>query len=261
MTPEQLAARNAATSEGQKRAWQDPDIRARRSAAIRAAKDDPLQCALRRKLSAEISAAQKRVQGKFVRDDARPPKQKRIYERGTTMDRPTLIGRIRELVDEQGMTRREAAAELGVSRGIVCGICSRKGIGVTAGAVAPRLRATPAPVKYAAAVKAPTKPQSPPAVISVGPASAEMLLVSIADLEDGQCRYPAVSDDGDEGLRYCGLPRCGRGPYCTAHATLVRDAKSKLGSGPPALLLRPARSGLTPDGHFPRARDACVIAD
>ncbi len=46
MSPEQLAARNRAISEGQKRAWRDPDIRARRSAAISRAFDDPLKRAL-----------------------------------------------------------------------------------------------------------------------------------------------------------------------------------------------------------------------
>lgn len=42
MNPDQLRARNAAISAAQKRAWADPEIRARRSAAIRAALDDPL---------------------------------------------------------------------------------------------------------------------------------------------------------------------------------------------------------------------------
>jgi hypothetical protein len=46
MTAEQLAARNAAISEGQRRAWTDPIKRARRTAAIRAAWDDPLARAL-----------------------------------------------------------------------------------------------------------------------------------------------------------------------------------------------------------------------
>jgi hypothetical protein len=48
MTPEQRAARNAAVGAGQRRAWADPEIHARRSAAIRAAKDDPLHRAIAR---------------------------------------------------------------------------------------------------------------------------------------------------------------------------------------------------------------------
>jgi hypothetical protein len=51
MTPEQLKARNRAISAGQKRAWADPEIRARRAAAIAKAQDDPLHRAvMRRKL-------------------------------------------------------------------------------------------------------------------------------------------------------------------------------------------------------------------
>jgi hypothetical protein len=42
MTPEQLKERNRRISEGQKQAWADPEIRARRTAAIRKAWDDPL---------------------------------------------------------------------------------------------------------------------------------------------------------------------------------------------------------------------------
>jgi hypothetical protein len=53
MTPEALAARNAAISKGQKRAWADPEIRARRSAAIARAQDDPLHRAVMRKIKLE----------------------------------------------------------------------------------------------------------------------------------------------------------------------------------------------------------------
>jgi hypothetical protein len=42
VTREQLARRNAAIAEGQRRAWANPQIRARRSAAIARAQDDPL---------------------------------------------------------------------------------------------------------------------------------------------------------------------------------------------------------------------------
>jgi hypothetical protein len=42
MTPDQLARRNAAIADGQRRAWTNPSIRARRSAAIAKAQDDPL---------------------------------------------------------------------------------------------------------------------------------------------------------------------------------------------------------------------------
>jgi hypothetical protein len=42
VTPEQLANRNAHISEGQARAWRDPEIRQRRTTAIATAWDDAL---------------------------------------------------------------------------------------------------------------------------------------------------------------------------------------------------------------------------
>jgi hypothetical protein len=42
LTPEQIAFRNARISEGQARAWRDPEIRKRRSTAIAQAFDDAL---------------------------------------------------------------------------------------------------------------------------------------------------------------------------------------------------------------------------
>jgi hypothetical protein len=49
VTPEQLRRRNRAISAGQERAWRDPEIRARRSAAIAKAQHDPLHRALMRR--------------------------------------------------------------------------------------------------------------------------------------------------------------------------------------------------------------------
>jgi hypothetical protein len=46
---ERLARKNAAISAGQKLAWRKPEIRERRTAAIRAAWDDPLARAVMRR--------------------------------------------------------------------------------------------------------------------------------------------------------------------------------------------------------------------
>lgn len=56
------AARNKAISEGQRRAWADPVIRARRSAAILKALNDPLAVALMRAKAFERSE-KKRMEG------------------------------------------------------------------------------------------------------------------------------------------------------------------------------------------------------
>jgi hypothetical protein len=56
MTPEQLKARNAAISQGQKRAWADPVIRLRRSEAIAKAQDDPLHRAVMRRIKERLTS-------------------------------------------------------------------------------------------------------------------------------------------------------------------------------------------------------------
>jgi hypothetical protein len=53
VTPEQLKARNAAIAEGQKHAWANPKIHARRSAAIAKAQDDPLHRAVMSRIKIE----------------------------------------------------------------------------------------------------------------------------------------------------------------------------------------------------------------
>jgi hypothetical protein len=53
VTPKQLKARNAAIAEGQRRAWRNPEIHRRRSAAIAEAQDDPLHRAVMSRIKAE----------------------------------------------------------------------------------------------------------------------------------------------------------------------------------------------------------------
>lgn len=53
MTPEQLAHRNARIGEGQRRAWRNPEIHKRRSAAIAKAWDDPLSRAIMSRIKSE----------------------------------------------------------------------------------------------------------------------------------------------------------------------------------------------------------------
>lgn len=56
MTAEQLKPRNQAISKGQRRAWADPKIHARRSAAIAKAQDDPLHRAIMSRIKTEGKA-------------------------------------------------------------------------------------------------------------------------------------------------------------------------------------------------------------
>jgi hypothetical protein len=58
MTPEQLARKNANIAAGQRRAWADPEIRKRRSAAIGRAQDDPLYRAVMREKTLRRLASQ-----------------------------------------------------------------------------------------------------------------------------------------------------------------------------------------------------------
>jgi hypothetical protein len=56
VTPEQLQNRNTRISEGQARAWRDPEIRKRRSTAIAQAFDDALFRAVMRKKALDRGA-------------------------------------------------------------------------------------------------------------------------------------------------------------------------------------------------------------
>jgi GcrA cell cycle regulator len=58
-------------------------------------------------------------------------------------------------------------------------------------------------------------------------------LLSLAELEDGDCRYPYGGDKDGEAITFCGHPRFRGSPYCAPHFHLTRapavDAERPVG--------------------------------
>jgi GcrA cell cycle regulator len=64
-------------------------------------------------------------------------------------------------------------------------------------------------------------------------------LVSLVDLENGECRYPYGGDKEGEAILFCGHPRLAGSSYCKPHFHLTRDGDgaSERAAGPVALRL------------------------
>ncbi len=64
-------------------------------------------------------------------------------------------------------------------------------------------------------------------------------LVSLINLEDGDCRYPYGGDRDGEAIAFCGHPRLAGSSYCGPHFHLTRDdgCASERAAGPVALRL------------------------
>ena len=64
-------------------------------------------------------------------------------------------------------------------------------------------------------------------------------LVSLIDLERGDCRYPYGGDRDGEAITFCGHPRREGSSYCTAHFRLTRGegTASERSAGPAVLRL------------------------
>ncbi len=64
-------------------------------------------------------------------------------------------------------------------------------------------------------------------------------LLSLVDLEQGDCRYPYGGDRDGEAINFCGHPRREGSSYCTAHFHLTRGpgTASERSAGPVVLRL------------------------
>lgn len=64
-------------------------------------------------------------------------------------------------------------------------------------------------------------------------------LVSLVDLENGECRYPYGGDKEGEAILFCGHPRLAGSSYCKPHFHLTRDSGCypERAAGPVALRL------------------------
>ena len=64
-------------------------------------------------------------------------------------------------------------------------------------------------------------------------------MVSLVDLENGECRYPYGGDKEGEAILFCGHPRLAGSSYCKPHFHLTRDSGCypERAAGPVALRL------------------------
>jgi len=64
-------------------------------------------------------------------------------------------------------------------------------------------------------------------------------LISLVDLEPGDCRYPYGGDKDDDPIAFCGHPRRAGSSYCTPHFHLTRGActAAERAAGPVTLRL------------------------
>jgi GcrA cell cycle regulator len=64
-------------------------------------------------------------------------------------------------------------------------------------------------------------------------------LLSLVELEPGDCRYPYGGDKDGEAITFCGHPRVGGSSYCAPHFHLTRGigTQSERAAGPVLLRL------------------------
>jgi len=63
-------------------------------------------------------------------------------------------------------------------------------------------------------------------------------LLSLIELEDGDCRYPYGGDRDGEAITFCGHPRLAGSRYCAPHCRLTRDDGTAADRAVAAVVLR-----------------------
>ena len=63
-------------------------------------------------------------------------------------------------------------------------------------------------------------------------------LLSLIELEDGDCRYPYSGDRDGEAITFCGHPRLTGSCYCAPHCRLTRDDGTAADRAVAAVVLR-----------------------
>lgn len=142
---------------------------------------------------------------------------------------------LREYVT-RGISFARAAVEINARFGTAYTRNAALGRGKRMGLVVPVRRedrptsakAEPRPAKSRKRRGGEAPPQEP--VATPGPAAPVQLrcvgisprLISLVELEPGDCRYPYGGDKDNEPITFCGHPRCAGSSYCTPHFQLTR---------------------------------------
>ena len=75
------------------------------------------------------------------------------------------------------------------------------------------------------------KPVSvPPSLSSSAASTSSRAMLSLMELERGDCRYPYGGDKDGEAITFCGHPRRAGSSYCTPHFHLTRGIGHRLGT-------------------------------
>jgi GcrA cell cycle regulator len=132
----------------------------------------------------------------------------------------------------EGMSANQIASVLGegITRNAVIGKLHRLGLSgndknsVRFDAANPYDETMVEDLRVADVVSADPKPatlrQDEAIVIAKKPKPAPKSAVSIAELTEGMCRWPAEESESG-GFRYCGEPTDGTAPYCVSHCKLA----------------------------------------
>jgi GcrA cell cycle regulator len=123
---------------------------------------------------------------------------------------------------EAGLTCREIASEMGVSRNAVIGKISRLNLSRFKGGGGPERRVAPKPARpkivtqhqILMAIRAEPEPSAEAAAI------ASLHRCSLMELGQEKCRWP-ISEPGAEDFGFCGDKPVQGLPYCAAHARLA----------------------------------------
>lgn len=108
---------------------------------------------------------------------------------------------------------------------------------------APRLEA-PSPQQLHERCSAELSPPSPPSLelteaVALRCVGITPRLLSLVELEPGDCRYPYGGDKDGEAISFCGHPRLAGSSYCAPHFHLTRETgtQSERAAGPVLLRL------------------------
>lgn len=143
-----------------------------------------------------------------------------------------FVKELRWMIEVENLGAKEAAARLGVTKGVVMGCASRA-----------RMRFNNKPFSMMARKKAPVAPTNAPPQLAPLPMVQALIVVagdvegpaSIISLRHDQCRWP-VGDLDAVDFRWCGVEKAA-GSYCAEHHALAHLV-------PPPRRVTPRRSGL-----------------
>jgi GcrA cell cycle regulator len=136
-----------------------------------------------------------------------------------------------QVLAAKGLSARQMADKMKMSRNAILGMCYRRGIAIVKQASKPKQRRIRAGVGNARiTLNTPRRPRGDPTLVFEAPATQPpqipidapslSLAVKIMGLKDDSCRFP-VSEEPDVNMLYCGAVQQNGCSYCPYHAQLA----------------------------------------